>query len=269
MKKTICLITMCIILMGQSVFAMTFPPVMQVNGTFVDVGEIVEDQGKRYVQARALADVLGVVTDWDAETSTAYFYKYERRVIVKDGVVFTYVDGIPQGDQGIDTFISSEGRTFLPVDFFSGFFGYNVTWDANSRLIAVTADDVTVPAAMMSPSEDMQDDLKWLARIISIEARGASMYKKVAVANVVLNRVESSQFPSTVYGVVKQQGQFPPAYYSYFDTFEPPMHSYVSAFHALNGQNVVEDCLYFNMVPHRWIPSERFFDKIEGDYFYR
>lgn len=36
------------------------------------------------------------------------------------------------------------------------------------------------------------------------EARGSSLADKVAVADVVLNRVESSKYPNTVCGVVKQ-----------------------------------------------------------------
>lgn len=47
-----------------------------------------------------------------------------------------------------------------------------------------------------------------LSSVIHHEARGESFEGQVAVASVVLNRVESSRFPNTVCGVVKQPKQF-------------------------------------------------------------
>lgn len=46
------------------------------------------------------------------------------------------------------------------------------------------------------------DDLYWLARAVYGEARGESYQGQVAVAAVILNRVESSDFPNTVKGVI-------------------------------------------------------------------
>lgn len=48
-----------------------------------------------------------------------------------------------------------------------------------------------------------------LASVIHYEARGEPTEGKVAVASVVLNRVDSPQFPDTVCEVVAQRGQFP------------------------------------------------------------
>jgi N-acetylmuramoyl-L-alanine amidase len=53
-------------------------------------------------------------------------------------------------------------------------------------------------------------ELDLLARLVRAEARGESFTGKVAVAEVVLNRVESSQFPDTIKGVVYQPRQFSP-----------------------------------------------------------
>lgn len=47
-----------------------------------------------------------------------------------------------------------------------------------------------------------------LAKAIYFEARGESNLGKVAVAKVVLNRVNSPKFPNTVCGVVYQKHQF-------------------------------------------------------------
>jgi spore germination cell wall hydrolase CwlJ-like protein len=50
--------------------------------------------------------------------------------------------------------------------------------------------------------------LKCLADTIYFEARGEPKKGQELVAKVVLNRVESSKFPNTVCGVVKQKNQF-------------------------------------------------------------
>lgn len=54
------------------------------------------------------------------------------------------------------------------------------------------------------------DELDLLARLVRAEAQGESFKGKVAVACVVLNRVESSKFPNTIKGVIYQRGQFQP-----------------------------------------------------------
>ncbi|WP_174733398.1 cell wall hydrolase [Mesobacillus harenae] len=49
-----------------------------------------------------------------------------------------------------------------------------------------------------------------LARLVEAEAKGEPFAGKVAVAAVVLNRVESEQFPDTIHNVVHQKRQFTP-----------------------------------------------------------
>lgn len=51
-------------------------------------------------------------------------------------------------------------------------------------------------------------DLNCMAEAIYHEARGESVQGQAAVAEVILNRVESRQFPSSVCGVVNQPSQF-------------------------------------------------------------
>ena len=55
-----------------------------------------------------------------------------------------------------------------------------------------------------------QNDLALLSAIIEVEA-GDQIYEgRLAVGSVVMNRVESSQFPNTISGVIYQSGQFSP-----------------------------------------------------------
>ena len=73
-----------------------------------------------------------------------------------------------------------------------------------------------------------------LARIISAEARGEPYSGQVAVGAVVLNRVEHPSFPSTVSGVIYQNGAFSCLNDGQFD--KPVADSaYRAARDALNG----------------------------------
>lgn len=55
------------------------------------------------------------------------------------------------------------------------------------------------------------DDVTLLAAIIECEANGQSYDALLAVGAVVMNRVDSSHYPDTIYDVIHQKGQFPPA----------------------------------------------------------
>lgn len=55
------------------------------------------------------------------------------------------------------------------------------------------------------------DDLRLLSAITYLEAGNQPYNGKLAVANVVLNRVKDSRFPNTLEGVIYQKWQFTPA----------------------------------------------------------
>jgi N-acetylmuramoyl-L-alanine amidase len=62
---------------------------------------------------------------------------------------------------------------------------------------------------VVSPSiTEQEKDL--LARLVRAEAQGEPYAGQVAVAVVVLNRVDSGYFPNTITGVINQKGQFTP-----------------------------------------------------------
>ena len=63
---------------------------------------------------------------------------------------------------------------------------------------------------LMTPVEaDEQEEVRCLAENIYFEARSESTAGRMAVALVVLNRVEDKRFPDTVCGVVKQTKYYP------------------------------------------------------------
>ena len=92
-------------------------------------------------------------------------------------------------------------------------------------------------------------ELDLLAAIIHCEAGGESRTGKVAVGAVVLNRVASGSFPNTITDVIYQGGQFSPAASGILaQTLAQGVDAdcYEAACAALNGENPVGGCLYFN-----------------------
>ena len=87
-------------------------------------------------------------------------------------------------------------------------------------------------------------DVNLLARLISAEARGEPYVGQVAVGAVVLNRMEHPSFPSTMAGVIYQDGAFSCLDDGQFD--EPVAESaYQAARDALNGWDPSGGAIYY------------------------
>ncbi len=122
---------------------------------------------------------------------------------------------------------------------------------------AAGAINETVPAINYT-----EDDLLWLARIIQAESGGESMESKIAVGSVILNRVESSQYPNTIYDVIfdtKYGVQFSPTKSgSIYNT--PSADSYEAAKRCLEGERTDCRIIFFIMkksAPGSWIDRTR------------
>ncbi|MBM7614904.1 cell wall hydrolase [Alkaliphilus hydrothermalis] len=124
----------------------------------------------------------------------------------------------------------------------------------------------------VSSRGEREEDLYWLSRIIHAEAQGEPYEGKVAVGNVILNRVKSNLFPNTIEGVVfdKQHGytQFSPVIDGSIYN-NPGADSIQAAKDALNGVSPVGESLYFlnpRKAENFWIIKNRVFYKTIGDH---
>ena len=89
-------------------------------------------------------------------------------------------------------------------------------------------------------------DLVWIARTIYFEANVEPYAGKVAVANVILNRVEKGYANGTIYGVIFQKNAFSVTRNSKFKTFAPNDSCYRAAIEALQGRREVPtNCYWF------------------------
>lgn len=107
-----------------------------------------------------------------------------------------------------------------------------------------TLEKIGLPTKSNTNTAGGDADFHLLARIISAEARGEPYIGQVAVGAVVLNRVEHPSFPSTISGVVYQNGAF-----SCLDDgqFDKPVadSAYKAARDALNGWDPSGGAIYY------------------------
>lgn len=100
------------------------------------------------------------------------------------------------------------------------------------------------PVYLVEQYSDAEVEL--LTRIVYAESRGESDLGQKAVANVVLNRVESKKFPNTIHGVVYQRSQFQPTSSSWFATMRADERTKRNVQAVLDGERVLPDnALYF------------------------
>ena len=103
-----------------------------------------------------------------------------------------------------------------------------------------------------------EDELDLLARIVRAEAQTESFEGKVAVADVVLNRLESPLFPNTVKEVIYQPRQFQPVANGQVN--RPADQESIEAVQAAlsDMRNISQDSLFFynpRIATCRWLDS--------------
>lgn len=110
-----------------------------------------------------------------------------------------------------------------------------------------------------SSSSTSNSDLYLLAKCVYAEARGESYVGQVAVAAVILNRVESSQFPNTISDVIYQPYAFTAVQDGQIN-LEPNQTAYSAAKDALNGWDPTYGCLYYynaETATSKWIYTRK------------
>lgn len=109
--------------------------------------------------------------------------------------------------------------------------------------------------AILSANGITEEDLYLLANIIYCEAGCEPYIGKVAVGNVVMNRVKSNRQPNTIQGVVYAKGQFSPVRNGSLERAlrrsSADESCYQAALEALSGAKPVGDKLFFRRVNGR------------------
>lgn len=88
-------------------------------------------------------------------------------------------------------------------------------------------------------------DYQVLLKIVQAEAGGCDQKGRILVANVILNRVESDEFPDTVSGVVYERHQFSPVSDGSINRCKVTEETVEAVECALAGEDYSEGALYF------------------------
>ena len=226
-------------------------------------GKLLKD--RTYVPIRSVATALGATSViWKNGTVTIkapglnfFASLYQPYVIANGRYLYN-----PENCCLID------GHFMIPVRVLAAAFGATVEWDPTVPAAKITSGKKPIESASTYYDEE---DLYWLAHIISAEARGECLEGQIAVGNVVLNRVACRSYPDTVYGVVFDFScgiQFTPAYTgSVYNT--PTESSWIAAKLVLDGANTVGDSLFFAAIKDCWAARNRpYYCTIGGHDFY-
>ena len=163
------------------------------------------------------------------------------------------------------------GVMYAPVMLMAKSFDAKISWSDATSSFYITKGS----GAILSGDRFYDGDcVYWLSKIISAESSGEPLMGKIAVGNVILNRVRSKEFPNTIYGVIfdKNYGiQFTPvANGTIYNT--PTEQSIIAAKICLEGYSINSDILYFvNPIksPNSWVSkNEVFFRQIGNHAFY-
>jgi N-acetylmuramoyl-L-alanine amidase len=120
----------------------------------------------------------------------------------------------------------------------------------NLRTVGISSKIISMeprPLEVVKPVHNVKDneDFKVLAHIINAEAKDQPYEGKIAVGNVIMNRVDSPKFPDTIKEVVYQKGQFQPVSNGAINK-KPSDESIRAAKEVLEGRREVnENVLFF------------------------
>lgn len=120
--------------------------------------------------------------------------------------------------------------------------------DVNSRMAETESDEMLVSADYISPIIAItEEDYNNLVRIVEAEATGLDVKAKILVANVVINRVFSKEFPDNVTDVIYQGNgvQFQPIMDGRFYSVTLTDTSYEAVDRALVGEDYSDGALFF------------------------
>lgn len=229
------------------------------DGKQILKGQVADIGGTVYVPVQRFADLFG-------SFKTVYTEATEQVVITGTNLSITVKVGDPYITVNERIFytgkkvISLGGWIFVPLTSMCKAVNAKVTIRSGYYDAFITSGD---PTAVQWASEYYDStDLYWLSRIISAEAKGEPLAGQIAVGNVVLNRVQSSQFPNTVKGVVfdtKYGTQFSPV--ASGTIYNTPT---ASAIHAakicLEGYSLSTQIIYFynpSIATSSWIGRTR------------
>ncbi len=135
--------------------------------------------------------------------------------------------------------IVQDGELLVPVRTLAQAMGATVSWEKSSVYLRTGGGPIQSGSSFYN-----SNDVYWLSHIIYAESGNQPLSGKIAVGNVVLNRVAASAFPNNIRDVVFQRGQFTPVQNGTI-YLEPSAESILAAKLCLDGANTAGNSMYF------------------------
>ncbi len=252
-----------------------------VNATGQSVGVFIDNsQFNGNVTIKDNTTFVGVrkfATSMDSSAKVTYNYSTRTLTIQSSKLYMTVTDGA--------NYVVANGRylytptpiymrygiMYAPVLIMAKAFDAKISWSNYNSSFYITRGSGGI---LSGDKFYRSDEVYWLSRIINAESGGEILKGKIAVGNVILNRVRSSYFPNTIYGVIfdKKNGtQFSPTANGMIYK-SPNAQSIIAAKICLEGYSINTGILYFvnpSIVPHCWVcQNRRLYAQIGNHAFY-
>ncbi len=234
------------------------PVNVSLNGTRILSDEAQIIGSTTYVPLRKFCNAMGWCNiSWNGSTNTATVSADSLTLSATTGAVYITANG--RYFYTVDKILNLDGTLWVPIRPMAKAYGLNVEWNGVSREVRLTS---TGNRLVSGNHFYKSDEVLWLARIIQAEAGGEPFLGKIAVGNVVLNRVRSPLYPNTIWGVIfdrKHGTQFSPVSYgTIYNT--PSSASIIAAKICLEGYSITTDALFFmnpRISTSTWISENR------------
>ncbi|MBQ7715611.1 MAG: cell wall hydrolase [Clostridia bacterium] len=213
-------------------------------------------EGELYVSPAELFGFCGVLSDLydDGDSMRAAVCGVEFEAVCGENYVIANGRYLwcPYG------VISEDDALFVPLSAAAEAVGMTDEFDGDAFFLSGNAGAIESADGFYNG-----EDLYWLSRIISAESRSEALIGKIAVGNVVLNRVTSPDFPNDIYGVIFDRRfgtvQFSPVSVGSIYN-EPDGESVAAAKLCLEGASVSDSILFFmnpDAASTSWISDNR------------
>ncbi len=215
--------------------------------------------GKIYAAIWQFASILGESMNGEYIGDTGFkVSEYGTYIEIGDRAV------VPSSDV-----IKTPTKIYYPLDMLCGFYGLGYEASADMKRADFKLEEGVTYRVKTSAEVYVDSDLYWLSRLIEAEAGKEPLEGKIAVGNVVLNRVKTPGFPDDVLGVIfdKEHGvQFGPAESGNINV-SPSEESIIAAKLCFEGVDMSGGSLYFvnpKVGADNWFKSELTFIKTIG-----
>lgn len=268
-RRAFCIIlSLCALLGGfgtlgaSAATAVSFPrgaveTPITLNGEEVLDGECFRVDGVTYVPLRNFCNLFGKCEiTWNGRTNTATVKTDALTLIAQTGNYYIYANGHYLYTVG--EVLNLSGSLYVPIRPMAQAFRANLSWNARENRVELSGKT----GGAIAWAKYNADDVYWLSRIISAEAKGEPFKGQIAVGNVVLNRVAHASYPNSIYGVIfdrKHGTQFSPV--SFGTIYQAPTESAVIAAKiCLEGYTLSDEILFFynpRIATTNWIAKNR------------